>query len=346
MPSSLVQDWLSDGSSLRRPGKASRVPGGRNTLAWGTYLPDATNTGHTFTTPDATYTTNQSFNDTGLASSAKTIERARFSCKITLQGKNYVFRNCLFDGPVAGLSEAMVQSRYATADGNLFEDCTFLPQTPTQDVNAIQGRGFTLRRCNISGVIDGVDPAVADGGTRTDVAIYQTYIHDLLRYSPYSGHSDNQTHSDAIQWQGGLGLILRGNRIEDLIDITKGTGNSAGQTGTSALMINALNNTIPPGELIMEKNWVRGGYVGINSAGTNNTVRLAGAWEGSDAGTVINGNWVLNDQSAGTNHRWVGRSAQTQIDAAIAAGTNYVWNTSSPLSTATVLPSFKVNITS
>jgi hypothetical protein len=60
--------------------------------------------------------------------------------------------------------------------------------------------------------------------------------------------------------------------------------------GTAALMINALNNVIPPGELNMQKNWIRGGVVAINTLGVDNTTRLAGAFESSDGSQIIN-NW-------------------------------------------------------
>lgn len=340
-----TQDWVSNGTVLQSPGKPDRTLGGRASLAWGTYFPDATTTGHTFSTPDSTITTNPNYSDMGAASPAKTFERIRYSTQVTITGKNYVFRNCLFDGPAAGLNGAMAFMRNATSEANLFEDCTFAAQTETDGVNGLQGRGFTLIRPNIYCVVDGVQPAPADGGTRTDVVIKQAYIHDLLRYSPdgpYSNQSDDQTHSDAIQWMGGLGLTLLGNRIEDKIDITKGLGNVADQNGTAALMINALNNTITPGELDMRKNWFRGGSVTINSVGASLAIRLAGAWEGSDPGTTIDGNWIYADSDNG--HRWLKRAAQTQLDTAMAAGTNYVWNLASPLSTATVLPAFGVNL--
>lgn len=343
MATARVLDWVSDGSALKHPGRTSRALGGRNSLVWGTYIPNASNTGHTFSSPTATYTANQSYNDTGAASPAKVIEGVRFSCKVTVQGKNYVFRNCLFDGAVAGATEAMVQLRYASSESNLFEDCTFAAQTPNDLVNSIQGRGFTLRRCNISGSVDGVDPAPVDGGTRVDVEIWQCYIHDLLRFSPTATQADNQTHSDAIQWMGGLGLTLRGNRIEDKIDITKGTGNSAGQNGTAALMINALGGTIQPGELDMQKNWIRGGMVGINSIGVPNAFLSAD-------GSIITGNRIMNDQTAGTNNRWVGYktagnvSTQVALDSAISAGTNYAWDgTEANAFAGSVITNWKVN---
>lgn len=360
----VLSSWVSKIDGWYSRGRVSRSINARSALVFGDYLPDATNTG-TMSAPTTLLTTTQNLSDTGGLSPAKTFEGVEFRCQVNLSGKNYVFRNCLFSGVAAGMGISIVQSRYATASDNLFEDCTFAAYTPTDGVNGIQGRGFTLKRCNIYGVVDGVNPAVADSGTRVDVAMYGCYIHDLLRYcpdGPYSSHSDNQTHSDSIQWQGGLGLTLVGNRIENLIDPTKGLGNTTAATydgngvqtggnqflpkhvGTAALMINALNNAIPPGELVLRKNWLRGGGVLINSLGASSTIRLVSAWEGAADGTVIDGNHIMNDQGFGTNHRWLKRTQQTVIANAMAAGSNYTWDgTAGDAFSTTPLPSFGVN---
>ena len=106
----------------------------------------------------------------------------------------------------------------------------------------------------------------------------------------------------------------------------------------SALMINALNNTIQPGELIMRKNWIRGGTVGINSSG------VTSAFLTSDGITVIADNHILRDQASGSGGaRWYGKSTQACIDNAMSVGTNYAWNTASPLDNSTVITGWKVN---
>ena len=354
MTKQALSSWLMQADGWYSRGRVTRTINARSGLVYGTYLPDATTTG-ILSAPTTLVTTNQTLSDTGAASEAKTFTNTEFRCTVYLTGKNYTFKNCLFSGPAAGTTNAMVQARYATSEGHLFEDCTFAPYTVTYGCIGLQGRGFTASRCNVYGSVDGIDPAPADGGTRTDVIIQQSYIHDLARYCPYSGQSDNQTHSDAIQWMGGLGLTLLGNRIEGLIDTAIGTGwatatydGSSVLTGghpyypnpvsTSALMINALGGTIQPGELIMRKNWIRGGTVGINSVG------VTSAFLTSDGVTVIDGNHIVRDQASGSGgYRWYGKSTQACIDNAMSAGTNYAWNTSSPLDNTTVITGWKVN---
>ncbi len=343
-----VQEWLRTSNGWESRGRLIRTVNSRSSLVYGTYLPDSSTTG-IMSAPTTTITTNSTYSDT--SGTIKLIEDTEFQGHVYVTGKNYTFRNCFFSGPVAGITDSIVQLRYASSSGNRFEDCTFCPQTATNGVNCLQGRGFVALRCNVYGSIDGIDPAPADTDTRVDVEIQQCYIHDLVRYCPYAGQSDNQTHTDAIQWMGGLGLTLRGNRIENLLDTVKGTGWSAPTydgnsvltgghsfypshpVGTAAVMINALNNVIQPGELIMQKNWIRGGAVGINSLG------VALAWNSNDGITDISDNWILNDQGFGTNNRWVGKASQTGLS----FGTNYLWNTSSPLDTSTILSTFKVN---
>lgn len=311
----------------------------RSSLVAGSYLPGPTTTGLLDATRLQTVTGNVTYSDQ--SSTVKVIENKRFQGYVYLTGKNYVFRNCLFEGP-ANATTASVLTRYATASGNVFEDSTFRPRTVTNNSANIIGRGFTLNRVDVSGGVDGVNPAPVDGGTRVDVTITGTWIHGLARFSPDANQSDNQSHSDAIQWAGGAGLTLIGNRIEALLDTSIGskfapaTYDSTGKlTGghpfypnpvaMSALMINALGGKIQPSELTMKRNWIRGGYVGINMLG------VPTAWPTSD-GSSIEQNWFLNDQGYGTNHRMLATSGPV-----LTIRDNYAWNLSSPLSTATAV---------
>jgi Predicted solute binding protein len=317
----------------------------RSTLVAGNYLPGSTTTGLLDASLLQTVSGNVTYSDQ--SSTVKVIENKRFQGYVYLTGKNYHFRNCLFEGP-ANATTASVIARYATSSGNVFEDSTFRPRTVTNNSANIIGRGFTLNRVDVSGGVDGVNPTPVDGGTRVDVTITGTWIHGLARFSPDANQSDNQSHSDAIQWAGGAGLTLIGNRIESLLDTTIGskfapaTYDSAGKlTGghpfypnpvaMSALMVNALGNKIQPSELTMKRNWIRGGFVGINMLG------VPSAWP-SDDGSVIEQNWFLNDQGYGTNHRMLATSGPV-----LTIRDNYAWDLSNPLSKATAV-SPRVNV--
>lgn len=316
----------------------------RASLVPGSYFPDASNTGVIDTSVLQNVDANVTYSDQ--SSQVKVIENKRFRGYVYLTGKNYLFRNCLFEGP-ANPQYAAVVARYATSSGNVFEDSTFKPRGINYYNGTINGRGFTLKRVELTGAVDGANPSVADGGTRVDVTITGSWIHDLLRWSPDPTHSDNQSHSDGIQWMGGLGLTLIGNRIEGLLDTRisswgPATYDSAGKmTGGhpfypnpvngETLMVNAYQNKIQPGELTMRKNWIRGGAVGLNMLGATS------AWASSD-GSSIEENWFLNDQGYGKNHRMVAKASQV-----ISTNTNYVWDLSNPMSKSTKV-SIRVNV--
>ncbi|PFG15656.1 putative xylan-binding protein with Ca-dependent carbohydrate-binding module [Propionicimonas paludicola] len=326
------------------PMTIAEIASKRASLVPGSYFPDATNTGLIDARVLQSVEGNVTYSDQG--SQVKVIENKRFRGYVYLTGKNYLFRNCLFEGP-ANPQYAAVIARYATSSGNVFEDSTFKPRGINYYNGTINGRGFTLKRVELTGAVDGANPSVADGGTRVDVTITGSWIHDLLRWSPDPTHSDNQSHSDGIQWMGGLGLTLIGNRIEGLLDTSvsswgPATYDASGKmTGGhpfypnpvngETLMVNAYQNKIQPGELTMRKNWIRGGAVGLNMLGATS------AWAKSD-GSAIEENWFLNDQGYGKNHRMVAKSTQV-----ISTSTNYVWDLRNPLSKATAV-SIRVNV--
>lgn len=316
----------------------------RASLVPGSYFPDASNTGLIDASVLETVDGNVTYSDQ--SSQVKVIENKRFRGYVYLTGKNYLFRNCLFEGP-ANPQYAAVIARYATSSGNVFEDSTFKPRGINYYNGTINGRGFTLKRVELTRAVDGANPSVADGGTRVDVTITGSWIHDLLRWSPDPTHSDNQSHSDGIQWMGGVGLTLIGNRIEGLLDTSisswgpatyDSTGKMTGghpfypnPVNGETLMVNAYQDKIQPGELTMRKNWVRGGAVGLNMLGATS------AWAKSD-GSAIEENWFLNDQGYGKNHRMIAKASQV-----ISTSTNYVWDLANPMSKATQV-SIRVNV--
>ena len=339
--------WKKGPSYWRRRGRADITVNSRSSLVWGTYLPDATTAGladpslvTTIIPGNITYS--------NPSSTPKIISNTEFQGYVYIQGAYYKFINCRFVGPVSP-TMGTVQTRYAVTHNIEFEDCHFEPRGKNYHSGNLQGRGWKALRCDFSGGIDGCGPAVVDGGTRIDVTIQQCYIHDLLRYCPDPNQpSDNQSHADAIQWAGGLGLTLLGNRIEGLLDTSIGStfqpgtydGNGKLTGGhqfypnpvsTSAIMINALSNVIQPGELIMQKNWIRGGFVGVNSIGTPS------AWLSAD-GSDISENHFKNDQGYGSNNRWVGKASQVGLS----IHDNYVWLTD-PLDNSTPINP-KVNV--
>jgi hypothetical protein len=243
----------------RAPGRAN-IPVGRDALVPGAYFPDATNTG--LLTPVSALTIltgTQTYSTT----SPRIVSNTRFQGIVNVSGSNITFRNCLFEGDSSGQNS--VFTRYATASNIAFEDCLFRPAFPRDVSNNLLGRGWTARRCEFRGAVDGCDPVPVAGAARVDCALYGCWIHDLAGFLTTT-QTSGYTHNDGIQWQGGLGLTLIGNRIEGYLDPNLGDFSSSpsGDNSTSAIMI---NNLTMPGEMDFQKNWIDGGVVGINMLG-------------------------------------------------------------------------------
>jgi hypothetical protein len=152
------------------------------------------------------------------------------------------------------------------------------PEFPSLWVNGINGHDFTLLRCDISQVVDGAGLYNTFApGTDLRVKIQSSYIHDLAYYSPDPNHSDNQTHNDGIQVQGGLGAVIQGNNIQSF------------RVGTTTVVLSCMlfnDNVGRCGNHVIEDNWFGGGYVPINaldsSLGTSNLGRF---WRNKFDGT-------------------------------------------------------------
>ncbi|RCK68252.1 hypothetical protein DT076_16515 [Desertihabitans brevis] len=248
----------------------------RDALVGGNYMPGPGTTGVIDETTLTLYNGGQNFNPSG--SAPETFEGYRYQGMVYLNCSNKTFRNCLFEGP-ASPTGAIVQGNYDASSGNTFEDCTFRPRTANDVVNCVQGRGLTLRRCDISGGVDGAGATRGSTSLRSDVVVEQCWIHDLLYYRPSDTHADGQTHSDAIQWHGGLGLTVRYNRIEGFSPSPDANRPDDGAGGgapfyplnviMSLLMVNGTASA-PTGELLVEGNWMDGGFVLINAQQTAN----------------------------------------------------------------------------
>jgi hypothetical protein len=265
-------------------------PVGRDQLVPGEYFPDASNTGLL----DPSVLTTQTGNVTYSTTTARVIENVRFQGVVYVTGSNIEFRNCMFEGVGDNSASNSVVTRYATTSNIVFVDCLFVPRFKSDIKNNLLGRGWTARRCEFRGAVDGCGAAPVSGGARVDVALEGCWIHDLGGWNTTS-QADGFTHNDGIQWHGGLGLRLLGNRIEGFLDPAVGNypGPNAGHS-TSAIMI---NNLTMPGEMDFRKNWIDGGVVGINMLG------VPGAFPaGANPPNQIIGNHFGFDYSSGQNN--------------------------------------------
>ena len=92
---------------------------------------------------------------------------------------------------------------------------TITPAYPNDRLNGINvNQPGTIRRCNISGTVDGV--MIYGNG----VTIEDSYLHDFATPPTTTQGPTAKTHNDGVQIQAGSGIVIRRNNI-------KGASNSA-----------------------------------------------------------------------------------------------------------------------
>lgn len=192
---------------------------------------------------------------------------------------NVTYRNCIFRGPMTvPTSISSLYTMYRPHKrGFTFIDCTFRPQHPNFRWVGLQGYGFTLRRCDASKLVDQVEVFNPNNGPKgahdnslrdgpSNVIIEQCYFHDSAYWGPNidTGNARNGSHSDAIQWEGCTGLIVRGNYFTGKLKPQYQPNFLGGHTTNSAMMIKPDAGNLGGG--VITNNWFGGGAVTINVA--------------------------------------------------------------------------------
>ena len=138
----------------------------------------------------------------------------------SVNAANVHFRNCLFEGMTSATAVYPLLSAGNPGITNLMiEDCTFRPSGPDaagRGINGIVGWNFTLIRCNIYHVNDGVGVAPPSGQQTANVHLEGTWIHDAIMTNIPAGDTkrwDGMLHPDCIDWDGGQGLTATGCRF-------------------------------------------------------------------------------------------------------------------------------------
>lgn len=186
--------------------------------------------------------------------------------------------------------------RPAVTDG-LAEFCTVRPSVRTVEHYGPCGAGFTWRRCDITGVVDGFHVNGINGVTMK-ARLEGSHVHDLPTYAVDPRQGGGVSHNDGVQAFGLLELDLVGNRVD------------GGQT--SAVLIQQQSGAYR--RVLVDSNWL----YGKQDAGTS-------ALNASE-----NGRGPINNFTV-TNNRFGGKTYSqlpgTTIDApttVIAGNTNLV----------------------
>lgn len=156
----------------------------------------------------------------------------------------------------------------------------------------VTSRRFVARRNRIHHTEDAFRVSNVNGtGSALNTSILANYMSDMIMVTPdpYNTRSDNKTHSDVIQVEGGDGLQIIGNTLR-AYNTTDGTSNvnwvqdadpwlpvAPGTAGASAhpqalsgVMLTKAGSLADITNLRINENWFYGGEVGINGGSSTN----------------------------------------------------------------------------
>ncbi|CAM5790177.1 PKD domain-containing protein [Cellulomonas persica] len=171
---------------------------------------------------------------------------------VLIKAKNVVIRNSYIRGTVPAQRNDMVRVQN-DAYSVTIEDTTIRASELSPNVDGVKGWNFTLRRVDISGV---VDPVHIHGD---NVTVVDSWLHDNSHYDNDPNWSGGPSHDDSIQIQGGANITIHHNTIED--------------SYSAALMITQA--TAPVTGITVTDNWIDNGGCSINLA--DNRGALPGA---------------------------------------------------------------------
>ena len=107
---------------------------------------------------------------------------------------------------------------------------------------AVGWSGYTLRRVNAHSLLDG--PRLGTG-----VTVEDSWVHDMVRHEDF--------HGDALQSNGGEGIVVRGNTLVP-------TDTSTGDLLNAAVQLGAENDSGRLTDVLVEGNYLDGGNYAVN----------------------------------------------------------------------------------
>lgn len=162
--------------------------------------------------------------------------------------------------------------------------------------HAIGVRRYTAYRNDIHHVEDTfrVHTSGGVGAPVSDTVIEGNYVHDMVVRTPDPNRvrTDNRTHNDCVQIEGGSGTVIRGNAFHCMAS-TDGTSNIEWATNASpyaavpagtanarphpqgSQVIACTTGISPITDLLIEGNWLYGGDFGINMGNDINITTTA-----------------------------------------------------------------------
>lgn len=274
----LTKHPLPDGTYFRRAGGSPRA-----NLVPGTYKPSASTTGaYSADLPALNSPTTQTL---VISTPGATYQNLTIYGDIRIQARNVTIKGCILKGGAHAPTGAsgVVDCNSSSCFGAVIEDCTIIPQRPHFNRDGIVGHEYTARRNHIANTTDGLGAFITNAvGTNANVLIEANYVHDLTYFYPDAVHTDG-THNDGCQIQGGANIHVIGNYFHGNSVLGDGSGTnpdkprllseSPTHINGSGTIIQKQSITAPLVNVVVEKNWYRGGVAGVNLKPGTYTVR-------------------------------------------------------------------------
>ncbi len=136
---------------------------------------------------------------------------------VKIRAANFKAINCRFYGGPQSLGtnqdSGICDMNNVAAVNGFFLDCHFQPQKPDSHRDAILGHKYTAERCYAKNTCDGFGAYAhpTQAGVTCGVTLLGNYVEEMVYWpGDNDAHADG-THNDCVQYQGGDGLLVRGN---------------------------------------------------------------------------------------------------------------------------------------
>ena len=175
------------------------------------------------------------------------LENVEHTGTIDIKAKNVIIRNSRILVSGRGKQDRSlikVNNYKATTDYSLtIEDSELTSKTADALVDGIRGWNITVKRVDISNVIDGIH------SYGNNISVTDSYLHDMRHYTvDPTGHHSDGTHNDGMQIQTGKNITINNNNI------------SGGFT--SAIIVTQDAGLVS--NIKITKNWLDGGQCTVN----------------------------------------------------------------------------------
>lgn len=223
------------GTTQASSGSGTGGAGGGETACPGA-KPDETNTG---VPPGVTLTVVD--DDVTVDEDGTVIDAQDIHGFLRIQASHVTVKRSIVRGHATDATTAII--RIDSGSDILIEDVEVAAAEPSVDVDGVWGSGFTGRRLNIHGGVDGMK-------LDSDSTVECSYIHDMAYFDHDPNQGGGATHNDAIQILSGTTIHIVGNQLLSTDD-----QNAAIQITQDFGMV---------GDVHIEKNWADGGGCTFN----------------------------------------------------------------------------------